>query len=816
MNMKLTRIAVSLICLLAFNICIHAQTLNNENLSNARVENISEDEIKAYYQKATNSGLSEDQVYQILSSKGLPQEELEKLKKRIASISLNSTTPGGPIKEKVVKVPVRTVNPDAASLPMQTFRKDSLFFGSELFSASSMVFEPNLRIATPSNYILGPDDEVIINVFGFSEQTYNLTVNQEGNIYIPNVGPVYVSGFSIEQAETKIKNKLTTTIYKAIRGGQTKVQISLGKIRSIRVTVIGEARKPGTYTVSSLTTLFNLLYLAGGPSEMGTFRNIELIRGNQIKRKIDIYNFLTKGDLKDNILLEELDVIRIPYYQTRVTLKGQVKRQGRFELQPGESFNQLLAYAGGFYDDAYRASVNVTQLTEKEKKIIDVPSSSFSTYTPASSDVITVGKIQNSYANRVSIYGSVFRPGDYEMEPDMTLKQLIEKAGGVKEDAFLQRGVISRLNADLSPASVSFGVAKIITGTEVIYLKKEDSITIGSKADMKGKMTVNIEGQVHKPGEFVWRENLSLKDVVFLAGGFSETANTVNIEVSRRVKDAKVGEVNFKQAEVIAVDLKDGLNGTGKDLVLEPFDLISVRSLPSYVKQRTVYIEGEVLSPGKYTLETNNDKLSDLVKRFGGFKSGADSGNITLKRVNNTGLSAEEKKDLFQRLLSVSEDSLQNNDILKKEIDKNFDIISINLQQALAEPTGTSNLLLEDGDYITVDRSSSLIRVGGAVYYPTLIPFQQGASMKYYLKSSGGYTENARKSSAIVLKPDGKAETVGKFLFFKSYPVVTPRSEIFVPTKNRNNRTRLSTGEWVAISSVFATLGTLLITAFKK
>ena len=815
MNMKLTRIALSIVCLLAINVCIHAQILSNENLTNIKIENVTEDEIKGYYERALNSGLSEDQVYQILLSKGLPQEELEKLKKRIASINLNSTTPGGPLKEKVVKTAPRTFNADAVAVPMQSFRKDTLVFGSELFSSNSMVFEPNLRIATPSNYILGPDDEVIINVFGFSEQTYNLTVNQEGNIYIPNVGPVYVSGFSMEQAETKIRNKLAATIYKAIRGGQTKVQISLGKIRSIRVTVIGEARKPGTYTVSSLTTLFNLLYLAGGPSEMGSFRNIELIRGNVVKRKIDIYNFLTKGDLKDNLLLEELDVIRIPYYQTRVTLNGQVKRQGKFELQPDESFNQLLSYAGGFSDDAYRASVNVTQLTEKEKKIIDVPSSSFAMYKPASSDVITVGKILNRFANRVNINGSVFRPGDYEMEDGMTLKQLIEKAGGVMEDAFLQRGIISRLNADLSPATVSFGVAQVVNGTQVIPLKKEDFITIGSIANMKDKMTVSIEGQVHNPGEFIWRENLSLKDVIFLAGGFFETANTENIEVSRRIKDAKVGEANFKQAEVIAVDLKDGLNGTGKDLVLEPFDLISVRALSSYVKQRTVYIDGEVLNPGKYTLETNNDKLSDLVKRFGGFKSGADSGSITLKRFNNNGLSADEKKDLFQRLLNVSEDSLQKNDVLRKEINKNFDIISIDLRQALAEPGGTSNLMLEDGDYISVDRNSSLIRVGGAVYYPTMIPYKEGASMKYYLNRSGGYIENARRSSAIVLKPDGKAEKVSRFLFFKSYPTITPRSEIFVPAKNKSNKNRLGTGEWIAISSIFATLGTLLITAFK-
>jgi len=813
--MKLTRFALSILCLMAFNVCIHAQSLSNENLRNIKVESISDDEIKGYYEKASTSGLSEEQVFQVLVSKGLPADQIEILKKRIASINLNSTTPGGPIKEKVVRSPGRVTNPDAAAVPMAAFKKDSLVFGSELFSSNSMVFEPNLRIATPSNYILGPDDEVIINVFGFSEQTYNLTVNPEGNIYIPNVGPVYVSGFNIEQAEQKIRNKLSSSIYKAIKSGQTKVQISLGKIRSIHVTVIGEARKPGTYTISSLTTLFNLLYLCGGPSSMGSFRNIELIRGNQVKRKVDVYNFLTKGDLKDNVLLEDLDIIRIPFYQTRVTLAGQVKRQGIFELQPNESISQLLGYAGGFSDDAYRASVNIIQLTEIEKKIVDVPFSAFGTFKPTSSDYITVGRTLDRYSNRVNISGSVYRPGNYELEEGMTLKQLLIKAGGVLEDAYLKRGVISRQNADETPSTVAFGVTEILSGAEVVKLKKEDFILVGSITEMREKFTVSIEGEVRKPGEFTWRENLTLKDLVFFARGFSDAANKMNIEISRRIKDAKVGDERFKLAEVIVVDLKDGLASSSKDLILQPFDLVTVRPLPGYTKQRNVLVEGEVMNPGKYSLETNNDKVSDIVKRFGGFKTGADSINVTLRRANNSGLNAEEKRDLFERLLSVSQDSIESNGAIKAELKKNFSIISLNLKEALANPDGTSNLLLEDGDYITVDRSSSLVSVAGAVYYPTMIPYKEGSTLKYYLKSSGGYTENARKSSAMVIYPDGKAKTISKFLFFKSYPTITPRSEIFVPSKNSNNKSRLGTGEWIAISSIFATLATLLINTFK-
>ncbi|MEO7309795.1 MAG: SLBB domain-containing protein [Chitinophagaceae bacterium] len=814
--MKLTRFAVSLICLLCFNTLAHSQILNSENLANVKVESISDEEIKGYYQRASTSGLTEDQVYQILASKGMPQGEIDKLKRRLESVNLNSTTPELPSKETVVRSTARKANADAGAIPMEVFRKDSVIFGSELFSAASSVFEPNLRIATPSGYILGPDDEVVIHVFGFSEQTYNLTVNAEGNIYIPNVGPLYVNGLSIDEALAKVKAKLAGSIYKAISSGQTKISLDLGKIRSIRVTVIGEARRPGTYTVSSLTTLFNLLYLCGGPSDIGSYRNIELIRAGHVKRTVDIYDFLTKGDTKDNVLLEELDVVRIPYYQTRVTLSGRVKREGKYELKTDETLNKVLEYAGGFMDDAYKASVTVTQLTDREKKIVDIPTASFASYKPQSSDIITVGKILNRYANRVNISGAILRPGDYEIEDGMTLQSLISKAGGLREDAYLQRGVISRLNEDMSPASVSFDIREVIKGSEVIKLKKEDFVSIGSIGEMKDRYVVSIEGQVHKPGEIVWRENLSLKDVIFLAGGFSENANTVNIEVSRRIKDATVGEAQFKQAEVIIADLKTGLSGKDKDIILQPFDMISVRSLPGYVQQRSVFVNGEVMSAGKYTLTSNTEKITDLVKRFGGFTSGADSSSITLKRVIANGLSAQDKKELFQRLMSISDDSLNNNSALKTEINKNYDVISIDLQEAMKNPAGTANLVLEDGDYFSVSRYSSLVRIAGEVYYPTLIPHHNGSSMKYYLQQSGGYTENARKNSALVIYPDGQVKTISKFLFFKSYPSILPRSEIFVPTKNKNNRSRLSTGEWVAISSVFATLGTLLITAFKK
>lgn len=717
--------------------------------------------------------------------------------------------------EENKKAPERTVTD--GGVPMQGFTSDQTIFGSELFSANSLVFEPNLRIPTPSNYILGPDDEVIINVFGYSEQTYNLTVNEEGNIYIPNIGPLYVNGLSIEDASIKIKSKLASTIYKGINSGATSVQISLGKIRSIRVTVIGEARKPGTYTVSSLTTLFNLLYLCGGPSEMGSFRNIELIRGNQVKRKVDIYNFLTKGDLKDNVLLEELDVIRIPFYQNRVTLSGQVKRQGKYELLPGETFEQLLAYAGGFADGAYRASISVTQLTDEDKKIIDIPALNYNSYRPISSDLIVVGGSLNRFANRVIIEGAVLRPGAFELKEGMSLKDLIDKAGGLRGDAYMQRGLITRFKEDMTRTTLAFTLPDIVKGSEVIKLQKEDIVTITSIDDMKDKYTVSIDGEVHRPGIFPWTDNFTLKDLIFQAGDFSDAANTVSIEISRRIKNAEVGKAQFKQAEIFTVDLKEGLSGNAKNMVLQPFDVVSVRPLSGYGEQRAVFVSGEVMNRGKYVLLTNHDRLSDLVNRFGGFRSSADSVNITLRRVLNTGISGEARRTLFERLLNMNEDSLKTDSKFRTELYKNYDIVNINVREAIEDTTSSSNLILEDGDYLSVERSSTLIRVGGEVYYPTLLPYQEGASVKHYLNNSGNITENAQKSSAMVIYPDGRAKTVGKFLFFKSYPTVLPRSEIFVPARSKTPRKKfISTTELLSISSILVTLGTVLVTAFRK
>ncbi|MEP6674202.1 MAG: SLBB domain-containing protein [Ferruginibacter sp.] len=755
--------------------------------------------------------MTEDQLSQLAEDRGLPAAELAKLRLRLETIdqpkrakeTVTGNTPSDNSKKKFS-------DPLNNNESMQTFTNDSSIFGSELFTKNSLVFEPNLRIPAPPNYILGPDDEIILVVYGSSEKTYNLTVNEEGNIYIPNVGPMFVSGLSLEQATQKIKNKLGATIYRAINSGQTKVQLSLGKMKSIRVTVIGEAQKPGTYTISSVTTLYNLLYLCGGPTSLGSYRAIEVIRGNEVKRMADLYAFLTEGNQKDNILLQEGDVIRIPYYKNRVSLAGEVRRRGKFELLPNETFQDLLKYSGGFNDIAYRAAVSVTRITEKEKKIIDLEASQYSSFKSNGSDSYLVGKLMDRFENRVIISGQVNRPSSYQFDPGMTVKALLTKAGGLAPDAYRQRVSIFRYRQNMVPTILAVNLDSVLLYNQDVALDKDDSIQVHSIFEFKDRSFVTLEGNVRQPGNVTWRENLTLRDVILSNGGLTDAGDTATIEVSRRLKNADVRSPDYLQSNIFNINLSDK-NNSYNDLVLQPFDLIVIKSIPGYSIQRVVLVQGEVLAPGKYALQKSGDRLSDLFKRLGGFRSTADSNSVTIRRALQNNLSISQREKVFQRILNISQDSLDVNEKLRNDLYKDYDIISVNLGKTLSDPSSSENILLEQGDIISIDRSSNLVKISGEVYYPTQIPYKNNTTLKYYIQQAGNFTPSARKTGALVVYPDGRAKSVRHFLFFKSYPKVKPRSEIFVPQKLRNNRSRLGTAEWAVIVSSIG----LVITAIK-
>lgn len=543
---------------------------------------------------------------------------------------------------------------------------------------------------------------------------------------------------------------------------------------------------------------------------MGSYRSIEIIRGNQVKRTADLYEFLVNGTQKDNIILQEGDVIRIPYYKSRVTLSGNVKRDGKFEMLENETFNDLLKYCGGFTDNAFRGSVTVVRITDTERKIIDLNSDHFNTFKVNGSDKYVVGKLQDEFGNRIVVSGSVLRPGQYELTPELTIKSLIEKAGGLTRDAYTKRISIFRYLTNKMPTMVAVDLDSATNFNKDIRLVKDDSVAIHSIFEFNDSSYVSIEGNVRKPGVIRWRENMSLRDLLLTVGGISEFGDSSTVELSRRLRNANVDKTNHNESRIFTINLADG-NSHPEDVVLQPYDIIIVKTLPGYSAQRTVLILGDVKSPGRYGLQKSGDKISDLINRVGGFKASADSSSITIRRNIKSSLTIVEREKLFQRILNINPDSLSLHPRLRDELYKSYDLISINLNNALSNPNNSENLVLEDGDVLTIDRSSNLVKISGEVYNPTIIPYKANRSLKYYVNEAGNFTPYARKTGALVIHPDGKAASVRHFLFFKSYPSVTPRSEIFVPQKIKTNRARLGVGELALIVSALGIVANVLI-----
>jgi protein involved in polysaccharide export with SLBB domain len=482
--------------------------------------------------------------------------------------------------------------------------------------------------------------------------------------------------------------------------------------------------------------------------------------------------------------------------------------EGKFEMLDNESFDNLLKYCGGFTDNAYRGSVTVERVTNTEKKIIDLDANQYDTFKTNGSDKYIVRKLQDDYGNRIVISGSVLRPGPYELLPDVTLKSLIEKAGGFTRDAYTRRISIFRYFQNRMPTIVSANIDSSEGNNGNLRLIKDDSVAVHSIFEFTDSSYVAVEGNVRKPGRIQWRENLSLRDLLLSAGGISEFGDSSTLEITRRIRNADVDVPNHNESRIFNVNLSNN-NEHSDDVLLRPYDIVIVKTLPGYSPQRTVLILGEVKSPGRYGLEKSGDKISDVLSRVGGFKASADSTSITIRRLVKSNLSTVEREKLFQRVLNISPDSLSIHPRLKEEIYKTYDLISVDLNTALTNPNNSENLILEDGDVLTVSRSSNLVKISGEVYNPTIIPFKSGRNLKYYVQQAGNFTPYARKSGSLVIYPDGKAASVKHFLFFKSYPSVTPRSEIFVPQKVQNNRQKLGIGEMALIVSALGILASV-------
>jgi len=778
------------------------------NLTQINVDSYSDADILEIRNKMNSMGIETSKAVEILKSKGMSNEQTSKLVERLNNVSVAKSNSN-------VAEPERKHNENSNVVAMENADKDQSVFGSELFLKSSLVFEPNIRIATPSSYVVGPDDELVINVFGYSEMRYNLDVKENGEVYIPSVGPIYVSGLTLEQATEKIKSKLASTIYRAISSGQTRVQIKLGKIRSIRVTVIGEVYKPGTYTISSLTTLYNVLYLCGGPSNLGSYRQIEVIRGNKLVKKADLYDFLCRGIQKDNILLQEGDVIRIPYYDNRVNVLGSIKRSGKYEMLTGETVENLLSYCGGFNEMAYKSGMVVTRLAEKEKKIIEIKDSAFSKFSIANGDDYYISNLQNVVLDKITITGSVYRPGNYESGSTTTLKSLLEKSGGLLEVAYMERVNIFRLEKGRQPSILSVNLDSIMNDKLDVTLNKSDSVHVYSIYDFKDNQYVTILGNIRKSGRVQWRENLTIKELLLEAGGINDLGDSSSIEISRRKKKSESNTLDYFETETFSASVSK-TNAMGAEITLMPFDIVHIKVLPGVINQRMVMVVGEVLTPGKYNLQKSGEKITDIINRVGGFKASADSSSIIIRRRKNSVFTIAERELFFQRLMNLEYDSIESNGQLKNELYGEYETISIDLKKILKDKSKFDNLNLEDGDLITVSKNNNLVKVTGEIYYPNILSLRKNKSAKYYIKQSGGYTSEARKLKTLIVFPNGKVKSVKSFLGFKFYPKITTRAEIFVPQKNKENRNKIGAGEWALLVSAMGIISNVVLTALKN
>jgi len=835
------------LCIAGFVGTVHAQT----NPANIKVDNLSDAQIEQYVKQAALMGYDESQLDGFARAQGVSAVEVQKLKERLAKIKRKKQQPdqlqGSSNKSGNSRSNGRQVGGASNTDSLQTKQlnqRDSVdseegklkIFGSDLFKNNAITFEPNLRMATPSSYIVGPDDEILLDITGDNEASYQLPVSPDGTIKVEYVGQINVAGLSIAAARSKIEQRLGAT-YPAIRSGRTQVNVTIGNIRTIRVTLTGAATKPGTYSLPSLATVFNALYAAGGPNKNGTYRKIQVIRGNRVVSTIDVYDFLANGIQQGNIRLQDQDIIHIPVYGARVQFEGEVKRPAIFETVPGESLSDILRYAGDFTENAYSAKVKVLQTTGRERSVQDIYADQFANYTPKSGDQYIVEPILERFANRISVLGAVFRPGIFGLEPGMTLKQVLEMADGVREDAFLERGIINRLRSDNTSELINFNVREVLAGTTPdIPLKREDKIEIASIFDLRDEYKFTVQGEVRFPGDFPFASNATLGDIIQKAGGFTEAAKNARVEIARRIQNLDV--TDYRSSKTILVDIKDGVL-TDPALTLEPYDVISILGDAGFRTQRQVKIEGEVLYPGFYTISREDERISDIIKRAGGLTPYAYTEGASLKRTGMSKLKAEEKKEKErlkkelekdrldeegnQKDSSSDQDAEKNNDGSKaksaalakvsqqgmsaSEIEPS-DLVGIELNKILEKPYEKGDLLVLDGDIINVPKELETVKVAGEVLNPNNVVYVKGKNLKYYINQAGGFTDNALKKRVFVQYANGAVK--GKD---GGYPEVKPGAEIVVP--KRAPRERMSAQGWVGLGTGIASLAAIIVSLLR-
>ena len=774
---------------------------------------MTDDAVIEYVKEGMANGKSQNDLLKELMASGVTMEQAQRIKKMVESENQGTNPLMGRVDEMdrrrrnapgVAQLPAVEMQEqvDGEEVPEGELTEKKEIFGHNIFSNRRLSFAPSLNIPTPLNYRLGAGDEVIIDVWGSNEATIRQTISPDGFINIPNLGVVTLNGMTVREAEQYLRKKLAQIYPVDGEDAASDFKLTLGNIRTIQVSVTGEVVVPGTYSISSLSNIYNALYCAGGVNDLGSLRKVQLVRNGKQKAVVDLYDFILNGMLPDGLTLEDGDVINVPLYLSLVNIEGSVKRPMYYEMKDGETVQDLLDYAGGFAGDAYRSNINVVRQNGVEYQVYTVDSNLFSAFILKDGDALTVGALIDRYENKLEVKGAVYRPGIYQLGDGIrTVSELIAKADGLKGDAFTNRALIHREREDLTFEVISVDVKAVLSGQAPdIQLQRNDILYIPSIYDLNDIGTITIEGEVATPGTFVYEANMTVEDIIMQAGGLLESASTVRIDVSRRIKNPASKEQSDSIANVFTRSFKDGyVVSEDLDFVLLPYDYVNVRRSPGYAEQGKVKVSGEVIFPGDYVLTHKNERLSDVIARAGGLNKWAYVKGARL--IRHTLAEERNRTRSGMTVLTTGKDSVN---VANLDLDETYSV-GIDLEAALAAPGSDADLVLRQDDMILIPEYINTVKISGNVMYPNVVAYNSGMSVRDYVEMAGGYGYRSKKNKAYIIYMNGTIARARQM----SKGVVEPGCEIVIPQKRDKE---FDVSSLMSVATTSSSVATMLAT----
>ena len=789
-------------------------------LSTVAFAQMSDQQVIQFLQAEYKAGTSQAQIVTKLVQKGVTMDQIRRLQKQYGK-QINQSGQSGRVnaavsdinsrlrtktdtekstvgrQDQAVQLPTSSLQQEGVTEDEPSLSNSMKVFGRDIFNKKLLSFEPNMNIATPQNYVLGPGDQVIVDIYGASQKSQQLEVSPDGVIVVDGYGPIQVGGLSVSAAQKKLRSTLGSR-YKS-----SSLQMSVGQTRSLMVNVMGEVKAPGTYTLSAFSTVFHALYMAGGINDLGTLRNIKVYRNGKHISTVDVYQYILNGRLSGNIRLQENDMIIVGPYEALVNISGHIKRPMFYEMRPTESVAQVVKYAGGFSSDAYKKAVRLVRKSGERYSVHTVEEFDMSSFKVADGDSIGVDAMVERYENMVEVKGGVFRPGLYELGKQITsVRALVEAAGGLTEDAFTGRAVMYRMKKDRTLETQSIDLSGIMSGSVPdVPLRNEDVLLVATQTDRISNRVVTITGEVFNPGTYQFSERETIEDLILRAGGLTDAASLVKVDVSRRIRDTKALQSGQDISQNFSFSLQDGFVVDGQQhFFLEPYDVVQVRRSPGYMDPRTVHVEGEVVFEGDFNLSKKNQRLSDLIKAAGGVTHEAYVKGARLERH----LNSDERARLASVVKAARQNTSSKDSLALDKIEMaEYYTVGIDLEKALANPGGDYDIVVRDSDRIFVPEYNGTVKISGNVLFPNTVAYQAGKNWKYYVNQAGGFGQRSRKSHSFIVYQNGTVSQVGK-------GKVEPGCEIVVPQKGKRDMSSLM--QWVSIGTSMASLGTMAAT----